>query len=127
MAATCPRLIIRIKNLTEAERTVVQCKSTDGAVVAVEVALTVAYPDPVGHKRREPASELARKRQHFLGCIELLVDNVAVFPINNVQDNLFERLQRPWMRSLAGTTTEQFQWAPSDGRRGDPCCDGNWL
>ena len=67
MSATRPWLVVRVEHIAESEWTVVEREATGRAVVAIEVALAVADADPVRHKRRKAAAELAREQHHFFG------------------------------------------------------------
>ena len=109
LATAGPGLKAGIEQLTEAEGSVVERVAAGGAVVAVEVALAVANPDPVRHQAREPCAEQPRQLQHLLAERQRRINLRPVVARDQVLNDQLQLVQRLRVGLAAGAAGEQLQ------------------
>ena len=123
-APASPGLKARIEQLAEPKRAVVEGEASGGAVVAVEIALAVANPDPVGHQGREAITKQARQQHNLVAERQAGIDLLAVIAFDQVRHDQVQLLVRPGMGLTAGTAGEQLQLTHPQKRWRHPGADG---
>ena len=123
LAATGPGLKARVEQFAEAEGSVIQGVAAGRAVVAVEVALAVPHPHPLGHQGGESMSEQPRKLHHLLGERQRRIDLIAVVAIDQVLNDQGQFLHRFGMGVGPHPSGEQFDLPHPQKRRGHPGAD----
>ena len=120
LAAAGPGLEAGIKQFAEPEGSVIEGVATGGAVVAVEVALAVADPHPLGHQVGEALAELARQLHHLLREGQGRINRLAVVAIDQMGRDHLQFLQGLGMGLAPGPAGEQLQLAHPQERRRHP-------
>ena len=109
--STGPGLEARVEQFAETEGAVVEGVTAGSAVVAVEVALAVAHPHPLGHQAREPPPEQPRQFHHLSFERQGSIDLIPVVAINQVLNDQHQFLHGAGMSLGPHPSREQFDLA----------------